>query len=470
MPKSKTTEKELETVELNDVEILAPGKWQGNKTITITEKDIPEFIKSFEEISADKKLNYEPPAKLGHSEDQKILQADGYPAAGWVSGLREKAGKLLADFRGVPKKLAEIIKAGGYKKVSAEFYKDYEIGGKKYPWVLKAVAFLGADIPAVKTIDDIVAQYAEGLLDDSGTPYFAVTMGEVALDEVMAGLDSWLAKAEGVIKGKAGSPAIRTYLKEVKAKLRSLLEKEGKLAEGDSLNSRLRIVSDAYYNQTHALPGTETGGYIEEIFDNYLVAFKGGKYYQIPYSETAEGVVFEMDKAEEVKRQTSYVKASEAPEAADDNDNKNNKTEVLMEKELREILKLDEKADVLEAVKALVNKPEAVSLAEYTATKNEVTKLQEAIALKERDERVGKAISAGKITPAQKEWADKYALSDPKGFDAFIASAPKVIDLGEKGTKGGEPEDAELTEAEIKVAASMGVNIETLKKTKKEEK
>lgn len=141
-----------------------------------------------------------------------------------------------------------------------------------------------------------------------------------------------------------------------------------------------------------------------------------------------------------------------------------------MEKELREILKLDEKADVLEAVKALVNKPEAVSLAEYTATKNEVTKLQEAIALKERDERVGKAISAGKITPAQKEWADKYALSDPKGFDAFIASAPKVIDLGEKGTKGGEPEDAELTEAEIKVAASMGVNIETLKKTKKEEK
>jgi hypothetical protein len=301
-------------------------------------------------------------------------------------------------------------------------------------------------------------------------PYFAVTMGEVALDEILTDLDSWLSKAEGAIKGNVGSPTIRTYLKEVKAKLRSLLEKEGKLAESDSLNSRIRIISEAYYNQTRnpLMPNASTGGYVEDIFDDYLVAFRDGKYYKVPLTESDEGIIFGIAEAEEVKRQVNYVKAAEVPAASTETNIKNTETEVLMESEIRKILKLDEKADVLEAVKALVNKPETVSLEEYTATKNQVTKLQETIALKERDERVSKAISDGKITPAQKEWADGYALSDPKGFDAFVASAPKVIELGEKGTGSEGPAD-NLTEAEIKLGEKMGIPKEELVKAKTQE-
>ena len=134
-------------------------------------------------MTADANLNYEPPAKLGHSETQKLVQNDGFPAAGWVSSLKKVGTKLVASFKGVPKKLGEIIKAGGYKKVSSEIYSNYEIGGKKYPCVLKAVSFLGADIPAVKTLQDIVALYGETLLDEKGTPYDVVLYSEMSLEQ-----------------------------------------------------------------------------------------------------------------------------------------------------------------------------------------------------------------------------------------------------------------------------------------------
>jgi cation transport regulator len=365
----------LETVDIKDVEILAPGTWQGNKTVTVPPEAIGEFCASFKALSADQKLNYEPPAKLGHDDKQKILQSDGYPAAGWVSGLREKAGKLIADFRGVPKKLADIIKAGGYKKVSSEFYQDYEIGGKKWPWVLKAVAFLGADVPAVKTIGDIAAQYAE-LCDENGTPYYAVTLGEVSLDEIMGELDTWLTKAEGAIHGKAGSPAIRTYLKEVKAKLRGLLEKQGNLAEDDSLTNRVRAVEDAYYAQTRTPLNIDAGGWVKNVLEGYIIVVKSARYYQIPYAVDGDTITFQLDQAEEVKEEISYVKAAEVPAADADTHNQNNETEVFMEAELKKLLKLDEKADVLEAVKAIVEKKPAegaVSLAEHTALQARLT-------------------------------------------------------------------------------------------------
>ena len=35
----------------------------------------------------------------------------------------------------------------------------------------------------------------------------------------------------------------------------------------------------------------------------------------------------------------------------------------------------------------------------------------------------------GKITPAQKEWAKSYALSDPKGFGSFVEKAPQIVPM-----------------------------------------
>ncbi len=67
---------------------------------------------------------------------------------------------------------------------------------------------------------------------------------------------------------------------------------------------------------------------------------------------------------------------------------------------------------------------------------NGVNVIEELKALKQQnaenaaDEAVTLALKGGKITPAQKEWAKSYALSDPKGFASFVEKAPQVVPMG----------------------------------------
>ena len=44
--------------------------------------------------------------------------------------------------------------------------------------------------------------------------------------------------------------------------------------------------------------------------------------------------------------------------------------------------------------------------------------------------RIGHAIAAGKLTPAQRDWARKFALRHPDLFDEWSATAPVVVALG----------------------------------------
>jgi len=538
---------ELETVDIENVEILAVGKWNGvPSTKEYTKKDLDELVRSFKALSSDEKLNYEPPLKLGHDEHQKLLQKDGYPAAGWVKALKRIGNKLVASFGEVPKKIGDIIKAGGYKKVSSEIYHDYAMGDYKFPLVLKAVALLGGDIPAVKTIADIQAQYSQ----EDGVDVVIYEFGEqsVSLEEILSDIDSWLEKAEVAIHGKVGSPAIRTYLKEVKLKLRNLIGKETKLAEELNLDRKLRLIYDAFYEMIQPITLGESYPYIREMHKDHIIMEKGNEHYKIPFSEKDGEVVFDMEKAVKVKlvyeptkeklmefKEWDVAYINDLPDSAfayirsggeKDEDGKtvpralrflpykniqgnvdlphlrnalarltqtsltiaeqakarkvlvaaaekagvgDYEKEERMEKELRELLKTDETTDILEVVRKLVEEKEekVVSLVEYEATEKKVTALETKLAERERDERVTKAINSGKITPAQKEWADKYAMSDPSGFDSFIEKQPVVVQLGEIGSSSNEA--VGLTEAEISLGEKLGVSKEALIAAKKEE-
>jgi len=523
----KMKDAKLETVDIDSVEILAVGKWDGvPMSSKYNEKDLDNIVKSFNTLTGDKELNYEPPVKLGHAGKQKLLQEDGYPSAGWITSLKRVGNKLVASFGSVPKKIGDIIKAGGYKKVSSEIYFNYEIQSSKYPLVLKAVSLLGGDIPAVKTLDDIVAQYGEVLLDEDGREYLTteyelgeprggvpktdiervmahygidreaaekkieekgidkllpprgtkIKEEEVTLDEIINDLDTWLTKAEGKIKNKVGSPAIRTYLREVKTKLKALVSKNN-LAEDEAISDKVNRIRDAFYDLSReGLPPIPEGGYgwVTEVYEDFVIVEKGGNYFKLPYSEKEDGIVFDTAKMQEVKRVYEVVKQSEAGKSSDNN--KLNEKEELMENELRELLGLADDADVLEAVKALkatadskAELTESVTLAEHDKVKGQVAVLETTLAEQARDKRVADAITKGKLTPAQKEWADKYALTDPSGFDAFIDAQPVVVALGEVGVDGAD-NAVEVTEAEAKLAEKMGVSKEDLIAAKKEEK
>lgn len=146
----------LEPADLHSVtgvEIFSTGLWNGKQ---ITEADLDAIAEAY----AATKGMVSPALKLGHDDGQKLLQADGLPAAGWVENVRRVGSKLVADLVDIPKKIFQLIRNKGYRKVSCEIYNNVDIQGAKYPKLLGAVSLLGADLPGVLNLSDILSLYS----------------------------------------------------------------------------------------------------------------------------------------------------------------------------------------------------------------------------------------------------------------------------------------------------------------------
>ncbi len=85
-------------------------------------------------------------------------------------------------------------------------------------------------------------------------------------------------------------------------------------------------------------------------------------------------------------------------------------------------------------------------------------------AQRDADESVTVALKAGKITPAQKEWAKNYALSDPKGFETFVEKAPQVVPMGAVVLEEKALKDDAVDEATLLVCKQLGISSEDIKK------
>jgi phage I-like protein len=96
----------------------------------------------------------------------------------------------------------------------------------------------------------------------------------------------------------------------------------------------------------------------------------------------------------------------------------------------------------------------------------EVKALKERLEGKEAADVVAMAMKEGKITPAQKEWADEYAKRDLAGFKVFVAKAPTVVVMG-KVVGEDKPGEGGIDELQAQVNKQMGVDPETFKKYNK---
>jgi hypothetical protein len=182
----------LSVKELKDVEIFEAGIWKG-KEYTIA--DIDEMIKNQKDGVVEPYLN------LNHSKTQteEGKRALKTSAMGWVKKLKRVGKKLLADFKQVPKLMAELIQAGSWKKRSIEVYRrGYEhANGKIYNNVLEAVTFHGGDgVPAVNTLADIANFYKldmiklqadqngeKDLIDFQNDNWEELKVGEIKIDQ-----------------------------------------------------------------------------------------------------------------------------------------------------------------------------------------------------------------------------------------------------------------------------------------------
>jgi hypothetical protein len=117
--------------------------------VSFSDGDLDEIQRSFDLLGLAGRV----PLKFGHNEDQPLT--DGQPALGWVGRLYREGKKLLGDFTDLPQVVYDLIKAGRYKFLSVELLGNVKAGSRVIPWVLDAVALLGADQPAIGTLKDL---------------------------------------------------------------------------------------------------------------------------------------------------------------------------------------------------------------------------------------------------------------------------------------------------------------------------
>jgi hypothetical protein len=184
---------ELETVDLDGVEILSVGgPIHGKGSPPGGDYWKPEDLRAMAEADAalhgelNPTVAVNPPAnKVGHVEQ---------PAVGYLENLRvDKTGtRLLADVKRVPKKLGELIRSGAYRARSVELSKvTSQQTGKSYEWVVTGLAWLGARLPAVRTLDDVVALYeGDGAVEQRLVAEYGADGSEPATerDEMLAEL------------------------------------------------------------------------------------------------------------------------------------------------------------------------------------------------------------------------------------------------------------------------------------------
>ena len=96
-----------------------------------------------------------------------------------------------------------------------------------------------------------------------------------------------------------------------------------------------------------------------------------------------------------------------------------------------------------------------------SALQRRVAELEKQAASQKAEELVGLAMKDGKLSPAQKEWAVAYALSDPKGFAKFVEKAPVVVPMGKTAFAADERKQDGV---DWRILKNQGVTEEDLKK------
>lgn len=217
---------------LKGVEIFATGKHNGDE---YTDRDLDDMIRAFNE------LDFKPPLKLGHDN------SPGVPAVGYIGRLWREGNKLLADFVDINEKVFNAIREKAFNRVSAEIYWNLERAGKKYRRALKALALLGAQIPAVAGLKPL----EELFTGNSGEVHLSTESESAAASAAQKAHDSQSNEGESSMD-----------LKELEAKLAAL---EAQQAEEKKLREAAEAKLAEVLKQQKPNPSDEASELLKAI-------------------------------------------------------------------------------------------------------------------------------------------------------------------------------------------------------------
>ena len=437
----------LPTEDLTGVEVFAVGKWNGDG---YSAKQIDELIANTNVLIAQGLL--EPPMKIGHAEDQVFLEREGYPAAGWVTKVYRVGDKVVADVAKVPQKIAALIKAGAYRKVSSEIWREYGEApdGQKYGHVLKAVAFIGEEIPAVGSLDDIVRLYADRsakkrvAINASGRradEVVTMSLSDPTSDEIAASLldefEQHMGKIKETTRGRVGAPQMRAILTEAHSKIKALIG-------GAKKNDREDAAEFAHGNET--IGGEPPWSEIDAA-DLPVKAFADGKD-KYPHHAVSGGAMYlhlgglraaltaARNDASASSETLLHLQAH--AEAVGLTAKNATKGAHMDPKQIAKALGLSEDASETDILAKVTENAEAAK--KFADAQREVETFKEKEATAAAESTVAKAIADKKVVPAQKAWAIKFARKDPEGFAEFLKDAPTRFSTEERGHADGGTE------------------------------
>lgn len=225
---------------LKGIEVFAVGKWNG---MLFQAHDLAAMAQAFDDLKEVHKV----PLKMGHNDEQPMT--DGKPALGWVTALYVKGDKLVADCDDVPEVVAKAIQNKLYRRVSIELSIDVKYKGKFIPFVVDAVALLGADLPAVNTLADLnaylsrdAAQFSVGKRAEFSAVAGSIKETEMEKKELQEAIDAALAPIKAqFVKLEETNKALVTENTALKQQVETFTKNEAK-AKVDAKRARATAV------------------------------------------------------------------------------------------------------------------------------------------------------------------------------------------------------------------------------------
>jgi len=363
-------------------------------------------------------------------EHMSAVGAQVSPAAGWVKAVEARPGELVATIEWTSK-AAERIAAKEYRFISPEWqmnYKDKETGMDVGPCMLSVAL---TNRPFFEGMRPVIMSER---LEDANAE--VMVMSEKMLEKFLPQAAMFAAEWD--------TETINNLPDSSFAYIAPGGEKD---ESGKTVPRSLRFI-----------PYKDAGGEVDLPHLRNALA----RLDQTSLSPEAQA------KAKSVLEEAA--KGAGVGETDSDQTNAGKETiGMIDEKELRKVLAIDDKADVMAAIGAAIATAKSaggITMAKETAEASLLAANTRLTAI-DVEADVAAAVKAGKVLPKQLDWAKSFRAKDPEGFKAYLAVAAIAGPDGKILGSEKVDETMTLTATEVQIGEKMGVSKEALLAQKK---
>lgn len=417
-------EETLPTINVPGVEVFMTGTHHGKK---YSVEDLDNIVASFHAMP-----HFTRPVTLGHDA---TVSGSGSPAVGWVENLRREGETLIGDLMKVPQKLGLLFQSGAYRTRSCELLRNFTdtVTETTYPLVFKSLALLGAVMPEVKTLEDIVELYAgdaeveivrfEAPFEISDAGSYEYLRGQIESSLPNGG---WVRRMYPtfviVSRWDGDNDVLELYPYAVGpdgveiGTPTPVVETTNFLVQFDALDELTVCIKEVLNNEDIEAKRTAFQ-FIEDRFNALL-----------PQPSTQP-----MKEGEHVMPEIKEALAQVLKMSADASD----------DEVVQAVIKLSAQPDTKDVIEAFRASPEFQTLlADTQAAKKELFEMK-------RDNLIDQAVRDGRILPAKIEfWREQFAANEAMAT-AIIGNLEPVIEFQEKGDSHTETPSLDSFDAKV---------------------